>query len=372
MAFPASHPCRFGILAFLSASALLSMIAAPDLATADDAQVVEKARATIAASAEKAMEKLGGSRILFKVDADALREAMVTELRDNVLRILREERIPYAGFALRDGGVELRIADGKNRQRFLNKLVSETDTKSLRAGTIGITDSGDGLIRLAPKDPEFAERLRELVVQSIDMIDQRLRNVGIRADSQPDGADRIRVLVPGLKDPERVTAVFNNRPQIAIRLVDESMTVEEALKGNAPAASEVLHHFKTKDPVLVAKKILVEGSDIVDVYALRDQRTREPVAVFRFNARGTRHFAQITAENIGRPFAVVLDDEVLSSPVIREQITGGTGQISGNFTIEEANTVAMLVRAGTIPGRLSVVDQQVVAPLGTPENDRHP
>jgi preprotein translocase subunit SecD len=150
-------------------------------------------------------------------------------------------------------------------------------------------------------------------------------------------------------------------------LVDESTTVEEALKGNMPATSEVLYHFKTKDPVLVAKKILVEGSDIVDVYPLLDQATREPVAVFRFNARGTRHFAQITAENIGRPFAVVLDDQVLSSPVIREPTTGGTGQISGNFTLEEVNTVAMLLRAGTLPGRLSVIDQQVVAPLGTAE-----
>lgn len=367
MAIPALQRCQVSVLAFVLASALLSGIAAPRLAVADDVLDLEKARAAIAASAEKAIEQQGGSRILFKVDADALREAMLTGLRDDVLRVLREDRIPYAGFAVRDGGVELRVADAKNRQRFLNKLVSDTDTRSLRAGTIGITDSGDGLIRLLPTDAEFAERLRELVAQASEMIDQRLRNVGIRAGFQPDARDRIRVLVPGLKEPERVTAVFSNRPQIAIRWVDETMTVEEALKGNTPATSEVLYHFKTKDPVLVAKNILLEGSDIIDVYALRDQATHEPVAVFHFNARGTRHFAQITAENTGRPFAFVLDGRVLSLPVIREPITGGTGQISGNFTLEEANTVAMLLRAATLPGRLSVVDQQVIVPRDTAE-----
>jgi preprotein translocase subunit SecD len=147
-------------------------------------------------------------------------------------------------------------------------------------------------------------------------------------------------------------------------MVDVSMSAEEALKAGPPSGSEVLYEFKTKTPDLVLKEIVIEGDDIIDASPgfERDQ----PIASFRFNAHGTRRFAEITAANIGRPFAIVVDDRVLSAAVIREPILGGSGQISGNFTLEDANIVAMLLRSGTLPGRLSVVDQQVVAPAANP------
>jgi preprotein translocase subunit SecD len=109
----------------------------------------------------------------------------------------------------------------------------------------------------------------------------------------------------------------------------------------------------------------MKGDDIIDVSPGFDQRTDEPIAMFRFNGRGTRRFAHITEENIGKPFAIIADDKVLSAPVIREPIRGGSGQIAGNFTIEDGNRVAMLLRSGTLPGRLSVVDQQLVEPDAT-------
>ena len=94
--------------------------------------------------------------------------------------------------------------------------------------------------------------------------------------------------------------------------------------------------------------------------------TKDPIASFRFNGRGTRRFAHVTEENVGRAFAIVLDDKVISAPVIREPITGGSGQISGNFTLEEANSVAMLLRAGALPGHLTLVEQQVIQPAAKP------
>jgi preprotein translocase subunit SecD len=138
------------------------------------------------------------------------------------------------------------------------------------------------------------------------------------------------------------------------------MTPAEALKGSPPPASEVLYDFKTKAPFLILKEIAVEGNDIIDAapgFSPQDQ----PIASFRFNARGARRFAHVTEENVGRPFAIVADDKVLSVSVIREPIRGGSGVIC-NFTLEEANIVAMLLRSGTRPGRLSVVDRQVVEP----------
>jgi preprotein translocase subunit SecD len=350
------------IVAFILASAAWSAMAAPGAPASDEAQEVDRMRAAIAANAGKLLEKQGGSSIVFKVDAGALRGAMVTDLRDDVYRIVREGRIPFAGLAVREGGIEVRIAEAKNQQRVLSKLEPSTEA----APTVGVADGGDGLIRLAPTDSAFTDRLHGLVRQSMEMIEQRLRDSGIKlAGVQPDGSDRVRVLLPGVTDPERVTAMFSQKARIAFRLVDVSMDAIEALQ-SPPEGSEVLYDFKTRTPYLLRKEVLLEGDDIIDAAPGFDAQSHQPIASFRFNARGARHLAHITEENVGRPFAILLDDQVLSVSVIREPISGGSVVISGNFTLEEANTIAMKLRSGTLPGRLSVVDQQVVEPAGKP------
>jgi preprotein translocase subunit SecD len=339
-------------------------------ATAAPAPDAAQMRAKISAYVENALATQGGSRILFKVDTDALHAEMVTDLRDETYQILHDGRIPYAGLALRDGGVEVRIADAKDRQKVVSKLVPSTPALSPKAlpstpatPPVTVTDNGDGLIRFVPTDSRFAGRLNELLQQSIEMIAQRLRDSGIRlADAQPDEPDRIRVLLPGVRDPERVIAIFSKRARIAFRLVDVSMTPADALKGATPPASEILYHFKSNEPYLIQKEIAMEGDDIIDASPGFDQNNDQPIATFRFNGRGTRRFAHITEENIGKPFAIVADNKVLSVPVIREPIRGGTGQIAGNFTLEDANRVAMLLRSGALPGHLTVVDQQVIEP----------
>ena len=108
----------------------------------------------------------------------------------------------------------------------------------------------------------------------------------------------------------------------------------------------------------------MEGDDIISAAPSFDARTQQAIATFRFNGRGTRRFGAITQDNVGRPFAIIVDDLVLSAPVIREPILGGSGQIAGNFTIEEANNVVTLLRSGTLPGRLSVLAHEVVEPAG--------
>jgi preprotein translocase subunit SecD len=144
------------LVALLLASATLSAMSAPGAPAQDPAQDVERIRAARAASAEKALETQGGSRLLFKVDSAALREAVMTELRDDVVRIVREDRIPYAGLAMRDGSVEVRIADANNRQRLVSKLNPSTASAPSGGGAIDVADSGDGLIRLTPTDSGFA------------------------------------------------------------------------------------------------------------------------------------------------------------------------------------------------------------------------
>lgn len=321
----------------------------------------DKMRAKIAALVGDKMEKLGGSRIVYKVDSDGLRESVVTELRDDVYRTLREGKIAFSGLAIRDGGVDVKIADAKGREQLTRKLAAAAE--GLPAHALTVTDGGDGLLRLAPTDAAAAARLRDLVEDAIAMIEQRLKDAGVKlASVQPEGTDRIRMVLPGVMEPERITAIFASKVKVGFRLIDLSMSAEQAQSGTPPAGTEVLLGFKDKLPYLVAKDSALEGSDISYAGPGYSAGSKEPIASFRFNGRGTRRFAHITAENVGKPFAIVLDDKVVSAPVIREPITGGSGQISGNFTLEEANSVAMLMRAGSLPGRLGLVEQQVVQP----------
>ena len=314
--------------------------------------------------AEAALRSQGGSRIVLKVDTDALREAMSIELRDDARRLLRDEHIPFAGLAAHDGGVEVRIREAKDRERALGKLASLSEATS-GGRSIDVADMGEGLIRLTPAESGFADRLRTLRRQSMEVIARRLDGVGVASPGlQPDGLDRIRVVLPGVKDPGRLSALFDKRARIGFRLVDVSMTAEEALKGAPPPGSEVLYELNTRVPHLLLKQAALAGDDIVDAAPGFDQRTNEPIVSFRFNANGTRRFAQLTQDNVGRPFAIVLDNDVLSAPIIREPILGGSGQISGRFTVQDAHSIALLLRSGTLPGRLSVVEQQVVEPEG--------
>lgn len=341
------------------ALAMATVIALPRAALADDQ--FDKMRAKIVAFVGDKMEKLGGSRIIYDVDSSGLRESVVTDLRDDVYKNLHDGHIAFSNLTIRDGGVDVTIADAKGRDQLARKLASAAD--GLPSHALAVTDGSDGAVRLAPTDAAAAARLNELVEDSIAMIEQRLKDAGITLVSVvPDGTDRIRIFLPGVTDPERITAIFARKVKFSFRPVDLSIPPEQAQSGTPPEGSEVLLGFKDKKPYLVAKESALDGEDISYAAPGFAAGTKVPVAMFHFNGHGTRRFAHVTEENVGKPFAIVLDDKVISAPVIREPITGGSGQISGNFTLEEANSVAMLLRAGSLPGHLNLIEQQVIQP----------
>ena len=357
MAFDLRRTSTWLAVALISGLAGLAGLAAVSALAPRGEAHLEKMRAAQAADAEAALQRQGGSRVVLKVDTDGLREAVLTGLRDDARRMLREQRVPFGGAAAREGGVEVRLREPGDRERALGALAPASG-----AGDVDIAVAGEGLIRLTPTEAGFAERVRTLRRQSIEVVEQRLREAGVAARGvQLDGLDRFRVLLPGVSDPERI---FDKRGRITFRLVDTSMSAGQALQGSTPAGSEILHELNSRVPHLLLRQVALEGNDINDAAPGFDARTDEPIVTFRFNANGTRRFAQLTQENVGRPFAVVLDDAVLATPVIREPITGGSGQISGNFTVEDANRIAMVMRSGTLPGHVMLVERQVVAPQG--------
>jgi preprotein translocase subunit SecD len=309
----------------------------------------------------------GGSHILLEVDAAAVRREQSQALLDDVRRVMREARIGYTGLTVRGNGVELRLRQGTDASQALSKLNELSRPLSGMAGTTGqrsldITQNGD-IIRLASTEPQILERIRQAVEQSIQIIERRVNELGtVEPLIQRQGVDRVLVQVPGLQDPTRLKEILGKTAKLDFRLVDLSISAEQARQGAVPPDSEVLPGAKDGQNYLIKKQVAVSGADLTDAQPGFDQRTSEPIVSFRFNSNGARRFGQISTENVGKPFAIVLDNQVISAPVIREPILGGSGQISGNFTVQEANDLSILLRAGALPAPLTIIEERTVGP----------
>src|SRR5512139_1851180 len=311
----------------------------------------------------------GGSHILLEVDSNAVRKEKLEAVRDDVRRVLRDARIGYTGLVVRGNSVEVRIREGSTFDQAVEKLRELSQPLGGILNTTGqrsldIRTEPGNLVRLTVTEPALVERVRQSVEQSIQIIERRVNELGtVEPLIQRQGVDRILVQVPGLQDPTRLKEILGKTAKLDFRMVDVSMPAEQALQGRVPPEDEVLYSStQPRTPYLVEKRILVSGEDLVDAQPGFDQRTSEPVVNFRFNNNGARRFAEATQANVGRPFAIVLDNEVISAPVIREPIIGGSGQISGSFTVQAANDLAILLRAGALPAPLTIIEERTVGP----------
>src|SRR5712672_1070840 len=311
----------------------------------------------------------GGSHILLEVDANAVKKDKLDQVRDDVRRALRDAKIGYTGLAVRSDNVEVRISKDSDVQNALTKLRELSQPLGGLLGTSGqrsleVSDGGGGVIRITVPQAAVTERIRQAVEQSIQIVERRVNELGtVEPLIQRQGTDRILVQVPGLQDPTRLKELLGKTAKLDFRMVDLTVPADQASQGRVPPDSEVLMSSTApKIPYVIKKQVLVSGADLTDAQPGFDQRSGEPIVSFRFNTSGSRKFAQATLENVGQPFAIVLDNKVISAPVIREPITGGSGQISGSFTVQAANDLAILLRAGALPAPLTVIEQRTVGP----------
>jgi preprotein translocase subunit SecD len=308
----------------------------------------------------------GGSHLLLQVDANAVRKERLQSLSDDVLRVLRQARVQFTGRAVVGNGVQVHITRDTDMDNALAKLRELSTPLSGLLGASGqrsidVTANGN-LITLTPSDAALTERIRQAVDQSIQIIERRVNELGlVEPTIQREGLDRILVQVPGLQDPSRLKEILGKTAKLDFRMVDQSMTAEQAADSRAPQDSEILDG-EGNQKYLIEKRVLVSGADLTDAQPGFDQRTSEPIVSFRFNSSGARKFAEATQANVGKPFAIVLDNKVISAPVIREPILGGSGQISGNFTVQSANDLAILLRAGALPAPLTIIEERTVGP----------
>ena len=313
----------------------------------------------------------GGSHVLLEVDVADLTRSQVEVLRDDVRRVLRENRIPLqGGLTVQQQGVTLRVANAADRERILPKLrelsqpISNVILGQTGARNLEISER-EGAIQLTITREGSTEKVRRAVEQTIEILRRRVDALGTTEPNiQRQGVSRVLVQVPGLQDPTRLKELLGRTAKLTFRMVDTTVTPDQAQQGRVPIDSELLKGSKKEGehPYVIEKRVVVSGEDLTDAQPGFDQRTSEPIVTFRFNTKGSAAFGRATQENVGRPFAIVLDNEVISAPVIREPIIGGSGQISGNFTVEQANDLAILLRAGALPAKLTIIEERTVGP----------
>jgi preprotein translocase subunit SecD len=211
--------------------------------------------------------------------------------------------------------------------------------------------------RLVMNDQAMSRRRQTIIDQSIEVVRRRVDETGVAEPAiQQQGTDRIVVELPGIGDPDRVKRLLGQTAKLNFHMVDEVTPISDALAGQVPPGSMLLYQTERgrQEPILVRREVDVSGERLVDAQpAFQDG---QPIVSFRFDAQGGRRFGDLTTANVNKRLAIVLDNKVISAPSIRSPIVGGSGIITGGFSVQEANDLALLLRAGALPAPLLVLE----------------
>jgi protein-export membrane protein SecD len=317
----------------------------------------------------------GGAHLLYQLDESEMIEDWLNKLRDDVRETLRKDRVPYSDLTqnVASRTVSVKIRDAANYEKAyedLRKLSVPVSSSFGLTGTntLDVSRSGDNGVTLKTTDAGFTQRMNSAIQASIETIRRRVDAFGTTEPSiQRQGRNRVLVQVPGISDVERLKKLIGETGKLEFRMVDPGANVQQVVESKQVPVDDELLYSKDDPPVpyVIKKQVLVSGENLVDAQPGFDQRTNEPIVTFRFDATGAKRFARATQENVGLPFAIILDGKVVSAPVIREPILGGSGQISGNFTVPEASDLAVTLRSGALPAKLTVIEERTVgASLG--------
>jgi protein-export membrane protein SecD len=305
----------------------------------------------------------GGSYLLLQVDVAAAERERLNSVIDSVRNPLRDAKIGYTGLNVEGDAIVFTIRD-TDRIEDARQALAKIDPEL----TVQIGSDGAGTMKFSQIATET--RRRQAVEQSIEIIRRRIDETGTKEPTiQREGQDRILVQLPGVDNPEHVKALLGRTAKLTFQLVDQSVSVEDARRGRLPPGDEILPSQEGRgnrsgpDAYVVRKRVMVGGDMLTDAQATF--QNNEPVVSFKFDGTGAKRFGDVTRENVGKPFAIVLDNKVISAPVIREPILGGQGIISGSFTVQSASDLALLLRAGALPAPIQILEERTVgAELG--------
>jgi len=308
----------------------------------------------------------GGSHLMLEASTDDVRRTKLESLEDTVRSELRQAdggAIAFTDMSTAGGRLSLVITDPARIDAATETLKTVTRPISglSDARDVNVTIEAGNKIILTQTDAGVAAAIDNAMAQAVEVIRKRIDELGTREPTiVRQGASRIVVQVPGLQDPQALKALLGKTAKLEFKLVDVSADQAEVAQGRAPPGSQILPSVDGL-PVVVKRRAILSGDQLVDSQVTQDTNGR-PAVSFRFDSTGGRRFAQVTQENGGKPFAIILDNRVISTPVINEPILGGAGIITGSYTVQAANEFAILLRSGKLPVELKVVEERTVGP----------
>jgi preprotein translocase subunit SecD len=308
----------------------------------------------------------GGSYLLYEVDTAALKVERLNNLVEDVRTTLTQKHIGFSELGLNAGVVSARINDPTQLDAAAKELANLGQSLPSGGREVTLVRTPDNHVRLSISDQAMAQEGVQAVTQSIEIIRRRVDAMGTKeASITRQGSNRIVIEAPGESDPEKLKTVIGQTAKLTFQMVDDTVTADDTKAGRVPPGSVLLQsEEKFETELVVKKRVLIDGGMLTSAVSAFDQNGR-PDINFRLNGQGARRFAEVSSANIGKRFAIVLDNKVISAPTIQSAITGGSGEITGSFTPEEAANLSLLLRSGALPAPLKVQEQRTVgAELG--------
>ena len=311
----------------------------------------------------------GGSHLLLEASTQDVAKQRLANMEEQVRTELRrgDPRIAIGDISSRDGKLSFMVRDPSQVDAAVERIRPLTQGAGLtgqRDFNVEVVNSTS--IVITPTEAGIDNAVKSAMEVATEVIRKRIDEMGTREPTiQQQGGNRIVVQVPGLQNPKALKDLLGQTAKLEFKLVDVTANPAEVAQGRAPVGSEVLPYpgNPAGPPVIAVKRqVMVSGEDLSDAQQGYDHQSNAPIVNIRFNGSGGRKFGQVTSENVNRPFAIILDGKVLSAPNINEPILGGSAQISGNFTVESANQLAIALRSGKLPVALTVVEERTVGP----------
>jgi preprotein translocase subunit SecD len=296
----------------------------------------------------------GGAHLLLEVDFNTVVKEQMNTLSDTIRSVFRKERVGYTGLVAKKDFVSFTLRNAADLDK-AKLLIKQNDPE------VEVSSTPEGQLTLKLSEAALRERKKSALAQSIEIVRRRVDETGTAEPFiQQQGEDRILVQLPGLNDPTRIKNLLGKTAKLQFRFVDTSVVAEPGK--NIPGV-DVLESSNAEDQVYYAvkKQVIVSGENLTDAQPGFDEYNRPHVA-FSFDSLGGKKFGEATRNNVGKIFAIVLDDKVISAPRISQAIPGGKGTITGSFTVQEAQDLALLMRAGALPAPLNVIEERTVGP----------
>ena len=310
------------------------------------------------------LDLAGGSQLLLEADANDASKQRLQAMEDSVTTELRRApRIDVGDISTAGGRLSFMVRDATQLDAAVERLRSLTQPVGLtgqRDWDVQVVDSTR--VVLTPTASGSARALKDAMTVARDVVRRRIDPQGTKEITVINqGERRILVQVPGVEDPEALKKLIGQTARLEFKLVDLNASPAEVQAGRAPPGSQVLPMADGTSLVAVKRRVMVSGDQLTDAKQSFDQDGRPDISI-SFNTAGARRFGRATQENVGKPFPIILDDKVLSAPNIKEPILGGKASISGSFTVQSANDLAVSLASGKLPVKLNVIEERTVGP----------